>query len=71
MGLNAYGGPGPEWGLSMLSTGGLGGDLEESQRSPQGAGGQSMLNPNFWDFQKVALRPMDSAPNPGPQLGLS
>ena len=47
----------------MLGTGGLGG-LEETQQSLQEAG-QIMLDPNLWDFQKVALRPMDSA------LGLS
>lgn len=40
------------------------GGLEETQQSLQEAG-QIMLDPNLWDFQKVALRPMDSA------LGLS
>lgn len=44
----------------MLGTGGLGGALEESQRRPLGAGGQSILDSNFGDFQKVALGPMDS-----------
>ena len=54
--MNASGGAGPEWGLAMLGTAGLGGDLEESQQSPHGAG-QSRLDPNIWDFQIVALRP--------------
>lgn len=44
----------------MLGTGGLGGALEESQRRPLGAGGQSILDPNFGDLQKVALGPTDS-----------
>lgn len=44
----------------MLGTGGLGDGLEESQRRSLGAGGQSILDPNFGDFQKVALRPTDS-----------
>lgn len=26
-----------------------------------------MLDSNLWDFQKVALRPKDSAPTPGTQ----
>lgn len=39
---------------------GWGGALEESQRRPLGAGGQSILDSNFGDFQKVALGPMDS-----------